>query len=396
MSEYDAETKTWHGRKIPYPFPMDVTLGEIVLKNLTKTPDRILQIFADDDTTLSCDQLRIASIRVAQNLQNIGVQEDDIIGLITRHSPFATCFITGCILSGAIINPLDGDMSEEDILHVYSESRPKIIVCDGAAIPKLQRALKNVDFDYRIYASTDDTSTYHLNAKNFLKPTGREESFEYPRFAKPSNEKILMILCSSGTTGKPKSVCTSHDKLIGGLFTMSFFAVPTPSRSILFSPIYWFTGITSHLSVSFSPNETKILTTRKFSIDTFIQLVEKYQITNVLMAPYTLNSLLNSQRFRSSNNESLRTFFISGAILSEEARKKFDEVLPNRSLTIGYGMTEQAATVTKPLEYRQGLSVGSMIVSNISIKIIDDDGNVLGNGETGEICTKSTSKFLVS
>lgn len=396
MSSYDAATKTWNGPKVPYPYPMDVIFGEIVLKNLTKNPDRVLQIFADDDTTLTCDQLRLSSIRVAQHLQNIGVQEDDVIGLITHHSHFATCFITGCILSGAIINPLDGEMSEEDIFYVFSESKPKIIVCDGEAIPKLQRALKDVDFEYRIYSLTDETSTYHIKATNFLKPTGNEESFKCPKFAKPSDEKIAMMLCSSGTTGRPKSICLSHAAYISIMSLMSLFSPPTQSKAILFSPLYWYTGMLTHLSVSFTANEIRIWTSRKFSVETFIELVEKYQITNVLMAPYVLNTVLNSKKFLSSHNESLQSFVIGGAILSEEARKKFDELLPNRNLTVGYGMTEQAATSSKPLEYRQGLAVGSAILPNVSIKIVDEDGNALDNGQTGEICQKSTIKFLVS
>lgn len=396
MSNYDVETKTWHGPKFPYPYAMDVTFGEIVLQNLSKNPDRIIQIFADDDTTLSCDQLRISSIRVAQQLQKVGIQEDDVIGLISHHSHFATCFITGCILAGAIINPLDSEFSEDDILHVFSESKPKIIVCDGETIPKLQRALKNVDFDYRIYSLTDATSSYQLNANSFLTPTGEEVNFKYPRFAKPSNEKILMMLCSSGTTGKPKNVCTSHAAAIGTLSIMSSFVVPSSSKSILFSPLYWVSSMLTHLAASFYEQKTRIWTARKFSIETFIEILEKYEITNVFLAPYALNTVLNSKQFLSSKNESLQKFFIGGAILSEESRKKFDRLLPNRNLTIGYGMTELAGTLSKGLEYRQGLSVGSIVLPNVSIKIIDDDGNTLDNGQTGEICLKSTLQFLVS
>lgn len=398
MSKYDAETKTWQGLKMPYPHSMDDTFGEIMMKNLTKNPDRIVQIFADDDTELSCDQLRISSIRVAQHLQRIGMQEDDVVGLVTHHSHFATCFITGCVFVGCIINPVDGQMSEEDICHVYSESKPKIIVCDGDAIPKLQSALKNVDFTYRIYSLTDAsaTSTYHLKAQNFLKPTGYEDNFKCPKFSKPSDEKILMILCSSGTTGKPKSICSSHETAIGTYSLLSMLPDPSPTKSILFSPLYWVSGIMNHLAGSFTENDTRIWTSRKFSVETFIAIVEKYQITNVLMAPYVLNTLLNSQEFLGSQNESLKNFMITGAILSEGARQNFDKLLPNRNLTIAYGMTEQSAIFTKPLEYRQGLSVGSFIFPNASIKIIDEDGNALDNGQTGEICLKSALKFLVS
>ncbi len=400
LSKYDAETKIWHGPKIPYPFPMDVTLGEIVLKNLSKNPNRILQIDAVDDTALSCDQLRISSIRVAQHLQNIGIQEDDVVGLITQHSHFTTCFITGCVLVGCILNPLDGRMDEEDIFHVYSESKPKIIVCDGEVISKLQNALKNVVFNYRIYQLSRDcddaASTIHLSAKNFLKPTGIEDNFKCPKFSKPSDEKLLTILCSSGTSGKPKSVCASHASAISAFSLAALSSRPTPTTAILFSPLFWISGYLHHILVSFTQNETRIWTARKFCTETFVELVEKYQITKVFLAPYALNTLLKSHRFLASKNQSLQNFSIAGAILSEEARKLFDSLLPSRNLTISYGMTEAFATITKPFEYRQSLSVGSMIFPNISLKIIDDNGNAVANGKTGEICIRPSLKFLVS
>lgn len=396
QSKYDGATKIWHGPQIPYRYPMDVMFGDILLEKLMKSPNRILQICADDESTLSCEQLRISSIRVAQHLQKIGIQEDDVVGLITHHSHFATCFITGCIVVGAIVNPLDGQMSENDMRHVFNESKPKVIICDDEAIPKLQKALQLVDFNYRIYSATKGSSNFYLKAENFLRPTGDESNFKIPKFSKPSDQKLFAILCSSGTTGMPKSVCLTHASIIDAVSFYSLISFSKPSKSLSFSPLYWVSGFSAHISVSFLESEVRILTGRKFSVDTFIEIAEAYQITNVTMAPYVLNTLLNSQKFLSSNITSLQNIMLVGAIFSEEARKKFDEVLPNRNLTIAYGMTEQAATATKPFEYRKGLSVGSIILPNVSIKIINDDGIALDNGFTGEICAKSKFKFLVS
>lgn len=397
MSKYDGRTKIWHGPQIPYRYAMDVMLGDLVLEKLAATPERILQICADDETTLTCEQLRLSSIRVAQHLEKIGIKEDDVIGLITHHSHFATCFITGCILIGAIVNPLDVQMSESDIHHVYNESKPKVILCDDEAILKLKKALQSVDFNYRIYSTTKGTSSnFQLNAQNFVKPTGDEAKFKAPKLAKPSDQQLLAILCSSGTTGMTKSVCVTHATSIEIISYLSLTPVSTPSKSLSFSPLYWVSGFYSNLIITFSENEIRIFTDRKFSVDIFIGIVEAYQISDVLTAPYGLNTLMNSQNFLSSNKNSLKNITLAGAIFSQEARQTFDEILPNINLNIAYGMTEIAATLTKPFEYRQGLSVGSFILPNVSLKIIDDDGNALDNGKTGEICLKPKFKFLVS
>jgi 4-coumarate--CoA ligase len=202
-SSFDPETKIWSGIKIPYSFPMDLMIGDLLLASLLKTPERVLQISKSDDKAITCDEMRISMIRVAQNLAKIGIKEDDVVGIIVPQSHFTTSIIYGCIALGALINPLHPAMSETDISGVFAQTRPKIIICQPDAISKVQRALKDVDFNYRIY-STSTKSSLFLKAQNFIKPTGYEDSFKLPKFSKLANEKNFAILCSSGTTGMPK------------------------------------------------------------------------------------------------------------------------------------------------------------------------------------------------
>jgi non-ribosomal peptide synthetase component E (peptide arylation enzyme) len=59
-------------------------------------------------------------------------------------------------------------------------------------------------------------------------------------------------------------------------------------------------------------------------------------------------------------------------------------------------MTEISISFSKSNEYKIDDSVGSTLFSNALVKIVDEDGNALEVGETGEICAKSGFKFMVS
>jgi acyl-CoA synthetase (AMP-forming)/AMP-acid ligase II len=85
-----------------------------------------------------------------------------------------------------------------------------------------------------------------------------------------------------------------------------------------------------------------------------------------------------------------------GSILSNTLREDFYTTFPDRQLLISYGMTEILISITKPNESKIDYSVGSTIFPNTLVKIVDDDGNALDIGETGEICAKSCFKFMVS
>lgn len=202
QSKFDSVTKIWSGSAYKHPFPMDLMFSDVIYENLCENPDLVLQISDSDDHKVTANELRLSSIRIAQNLMKIDIKSDHVVGMITHQSNFATFLITGCTFLGAIINPLDAYLSEADIRHVLMQTKPKIIICDYETIPKLESALQNVDYKFVIYSTYDHTD--YPSAQQFLAPTNEEENFLMPKFAQPSDEKILCVLCSSGTTGTPK------------------------------------------------------------------------------------------------------------------------------------------------------------------------------------------------
>lgn len=170
----------------------------------------------------------------------------------------------------------------------------------------------------------------------------------------------------------------------------------TETVSLAYSLVYWASGFFRNVRTGMDSSDLCIMTDKNFDVDNFIDICEKYQVTNVQIPPRILAVLLNSKKFCSSVPKSLKIFFIAGAILSQNLRKKFDVVCPDKILLIAYGSTEASGVFTKPGEYKKGLAVGSLILPNCWIKIVDDDGNNLDKKKEGEIFIKQTCKFLVS
>lgn len=395
MENLKKEEKFWEGAKIPYPYSKDIMFGDLILNQLNESdPKKVLQICADDDTKLTCEDLKIYMIRVAQNLMKFGIKSNDIIGMIIKHSHTATCLINGMILIGAIINPVDEELDEKDIEAIYLKTQPKIIICDESAILKLKRALQNVDFSYQIFSTSDNSE--HFKVSNLLKPTNEEENFQALKFLENSDDKVFSIMCTSGTTGVPKGCVWSHAFITnwGMLASMKKYESKTIERTLCFSPIYWGSGFAQNIMLTFNKS-LRIFTKNSFSLQNAIKIIEKYEITNFTLAPSALALLLNSEEFLSSKNQSVQSFMAIGSILSNALRRKFNTIFPDRSLMISYGMTEVGMSITKPNEYKIEGSVGSIIFPNTLLKIVDDNGNRLNAEEVGEICAKSIVKFLV-
>lgn len=81
--------------------------------------------------------------------------------------------------------------------------------------------------------------------------------------------------------------------------------------------------------------------------------------------------------------------------MTEQLRLLFRQTFAKTYFMIFYGLTEVSVTLTFPGQPIDGLTVG-FVQPNHEIKIVDDDGNALDVGETGEIYAKfSISPFLV-
>lgn len=393
MTKFNSEAKFWESTKTSCPYSLDTFLGDEILRRLKETPDRVAQIFHDENREVTYKELRIASVCIAQNLIKFGIKTDDVVGVICRNSNEITFFLTACLLIGAPINPLDHSFTKDDIKHLFAQTQPKIVICDIEVVEKTQKALQELKLNSEIFVTAKKTTGGLRNIFEFMISTGTEEDFVAPKFDKKVDEKLSAILCSSGSTGLSKGVKVTHAFMLA--FTGKRKSDLT-TRSITFSPIYWATGFHPIIFKAFDLNDTRIITDKPFSVETLKEMVEKYELTHLVVPPTHLNAILCSDFESTCNHNSLKSITVLGSIASEALRKKFSETFPEKNLTVAYGMTELLISITLPGEYKEPYSVGSLFLANLMMKVVDDDGNRLGIGETGEICVKSDFGFSVS
>jgi 4-coumarate--CoA ligase len=176
MATFNPETKIWEGPKVPYEFPPDTSIGAELLKNLSATPERVLHICHDDGISMTCEETKIASIRIAQNLSKLGFKQGDVFGFICRNSINLPSTLYGSILIGAPVNPLDAGFKKDDIKHIFGQTKPKLVFCDGDVYETTKLALNELENDATIITlrTKVDGVTF---IEELLVPTGSEESF---------------------------------------------------------------------------------------------------------------------------------------------------------------------------------------------------------------------------
>jgi acyl-coenzyme A synthetase/AMP-(fatty) acid ligase len=198
-------------------------------------------------------------------------------------------------------------------------------------------------------------------------------------------------MCSSGTTGLSKGVALPHEICIRVF--IPFWTLPKGETEIAFnfSTLYWITGVTFMVTAALY-NHTRVFTRRTPTPELLIEIVEKYKVTLVLSAPFFLASLVNYQDMRPL--PSIKSYMCGGsvlnAVLSEGARK----FLPNGEVRVIYGATEVCGIITVGYPNVKYGSAG-LVAPNVDIKIIDENDNLLGAMEQGEVCIRTKIPFLV-
>lgn len=177
MATFNSTTKVWEGPRIAHPFPINTSIGAEILKKLAATPQRVLDICHDDDTSMTCEDTRMASIRIAQNLTALGIKKGDVIGFICSNSTNLPALIYGCLLIGAPINPLDVGFKKDDIKHLFEQTTPKLVFCDSEFFETVQLSLDELKNDALIITLRESRTGVRF-VNELLSETGREEFFE--------------------------------------------------------------------------------------------------------------------------------------------------------------------------------------------------------------------------
>lgn len=387
---FNANTKIWTGDVGAYRYPMDIYLGEKLLEALDETPERVIQINHEDGTSQTCQEVKLASIRVAQNLQRLGIQSDDVIGFVCRNSSTVLALIYGCALIGAPINPLHVSFTKDKIRHMFRQTKPVLVFCDHDLFDTTKQALLEMKSSAMIFTLLKKLPVVPF-VNELLIPTGSEYHYRAMKFEKRASDKLVAIVCSSGTTGSNKGVCMPHTAVLTYI-DMKCKGIKE-FRSLNFSSIYWCTGLIGIYLAPFRSGETRISTVQTFCPDLCLKLIEQYQVSVIVMPPAYLNSLINSTVSQTGDFSSVILFSCTGAVVSENLRERFKQKFPNKPLLISYGTTEVFIASMFPGEPSDGLKVGKTF-TNIQLKVVDEEGNALDIGEVGEILVKPEFKFL--
>jgi fatty-acyl-CoA synthase len=210
---------------------------------------------------------------------------------------------------------------------------------------------------------------------------------------KPGVTPRITIL-TSGTTGTPKGAPRSEPRslgIVGGLLSKVPFRAGEVTE--LCAPMFHALGFAQAV-VGIGLGSTLVVH-RRFDPEVTLDSLERYHATAMVVVPVMLARILElgEETIKQRDLSSLRIIFVSGsalgADLARKATKAFGPVIYNL-----YGSTEISyATIATPEDLEADASTVGSVVRGSVVKILDERGTEMPQGESGRIFVGNLSQF---
>lgn len=134
------------------------------------------QISDDTGIRLTFEELRIKTIRAAQNLQKLGYKPKQVIGFMAANSAVLAPLVFGSFCAGCPINPLATSVGKEDIIRMLKKVQPSLMICDIEKYNLIKECLVELGSEAKIFTfggKKDDSEP----VESLFEKTGNEASF---------------------------------------------------------------------------------------------------------------------------------------------------------------------------------------------------------------------------
>ena len=348
------------------------------------------------DKVISFDDHLVLVKKAAHLLQNkYNVKAGDRVAIYASNSPDWIVFFWATVSLGAIACALNGWWKGSEAIKAIEDADPNIIVADQKRFDRIHEKLKH---PVLIFEDLDLTSYKH----------------ELDSFVRVDEDKCACLLYTSGTTGTPKGVMTSHRSMIANSTLQMLqgaavsqdssshgidWSINTPT-SLLTSPLFHVSGLSAGAVTSLFAGTTTLVYDGKFLPDRAIELIQKFNVTSWGGAvPTTLKRILDKAESDKLNLASVLVVGGGGAPMPPELIDRTKQVFPNSrySFGYGYGLTESGAITI--INWGENLknepSSPGQPMPTIQVELRNEEGKAIKKDSIeGEIYVKSPSVML--
>ena len=387
--------------------PAPESIPECFARALARAPDApALHYFGG---TLSYSELDAESDALAAVLHDEGLRPGDRLMVCLQNVPDFVVALLAASKIAVVTVPVNPMYQTRELALLLADCEPRALIAHDQflievaakteGVPALQFAVSAHDRQTGGLGQLEDPA-HALRAPGARRlsdvisgATGRKS----PAGLSPNPHDTALLVYTSGTTGLPKAAMLSHANICAGGWFYHQATGLGPGQAILgAAPLFHVTGLTGHVALAFAAAAPLVLCYR-FHPEVILAAIGRYRPAFAVAAITAWSALIEHPQFERDSFASFSAVFSGGAPISPAIHARFHEGTGHLLRNV-YGLTETAAPITAapagmdiPVAADSGtLSVGKA-VPGTTVRILDDVGAELPDGERGEIVAQGPS-----
>ena len=351
-----------------------------------REPDRLAMLHISRDKTerrFTFRDMKKASAQCANYFKSLGIKKGDRVMLVLkRHYQFWFA-ILGLNKLGAIVIPATNQLQEHDFEYRFNKAGVTAILCTADG-----------DTAHQVDIAAEKCPTLqHRIIVNGTREGWRTFDEEYPLYSThyrrmsdaPGGEDLMMMYFTSGTSGYPKIAAHNYKYPLGHFHTAKYWHTVDPDGlHFTISDTGWAKAMWGKLYGQWlCEAATFVYDFDRFDAADILPMFAKYHITT-FCAPPTMLRMMIKQDISRYDFSSVKHMTTAGEALNPEVYRQF-ETLTGLQILEGFGQSESTMIIGNLIGAPHKIGSMGKPAPIYDVSLMDADGKIVGDGETGEI-----------
>ena len=327
--------------------------------------------------------------RFANLLIKRGIKKGDKVAILLMNCLEWLPIYFGILKSGAIAVPLNFRYTAEEIKYCLNLSDSIALIFGPEFIGRLETIYDQIPQIKTLLFAGEGRPSF---AESYDRLTANFSSAD-PNI-QLTDEDDAVIYFSSGTTGFPKAILHNHGSLMSACYTEAQHHGQTREDNFLCIPPLYHTGAKMHWFGSLISG-SKAVILRGIKPEWILRTVSEEKITIVwLLVPWAQDILdaIESGEVKLEDYElsQWRLMHIGAQPVPPSLIRRWKKYFPHHLYDTNYGLSESIGPGCVHLGVENIHKVGAIGVPgyNWEVKIVDDKGELVSQGQVGELCVK--------
>ena len=360
-------------------------LSDLIERNAAFAPDKAALVFEDEVLTYATFYSRI--VRTARVLRHeFGVGKGDRVAILSLNRPDYLVLLYACARLGAMLVPMNWRLAAAEQLFILSDAGAKVLVLEQAfagilpALAERQPSTGIIGLDFTP-PSAESFDQLLAQARN----GDRDESADL--------SCPLLIVYTSGTTGRPKGAVLRQEALLwNAVMSQHMHGLTSDDHVLTVLPFFHVGGLNIQTTPALQCGATVTIHAR-FTPDSALATIAQERPTLTVLVPAIIQAVTDHPAWATTDLSSLKAVSTGSTIVPPHLIERF--VARGVPVLQVYGSTETCPVAIYTRLGGDLSRIGSTGLPGLCCEaaVIDDDGNEVPPNTPGEIVVRGPNVF---